>query len=358
MNILITAPNLDVRKNVSGISSVVNTIITNDTDHNYTHFIAGREDNEGGIGNRLIRLARGYYDLYKTLVQKKITLVHLNLAMNTKSLFRDYIVFLISYLLNKKIVVHLHGGKFILNSPSSFVLKYIINFIFSNAQHIICLSGLEKNIVEKEYNVTNVKVLENTVDNSYLRILHKEKNIKKLNVLFLGRLHESKGLRYILDTIDELQANAVTELHFTFCGAGPLEKEVKDIVAKYPEFVEFAGTVGGEIKNEILQYADIFLLPSIYGEGLPMALVEAMACGLVPIVTNDGSMGTFIDDDVTGIVVDKCDAPQISRALEGLLNSPEKMARLSKNAKDKIQKNYSIKDYVSSLNDIYTKSAA
>lgn len=353
MNILTTGPSLEIQKNVSGISSVVTTIINNNRQHNYIHFIAGREDGERGIFKRLAGLAKGYRNLYTLLKKESIGVVHLNLPMNARSLYRDYITAVIAHRLNKKLLVHLHGGKYLLTRPGNTLLQYITRYIFSKASNIVCLSNMEKEIVEKEYNLANVKVLENTVDDVYLNLERSTIKKKQLNILFLGRLHESKGVNIILQSVHQLMQQGHTALHFTFCGAGPLEEDVVNLTRRYPENVVYKGTVSGETKYQALQAGDVFLLPSLYGEGLPMSLIEAMACGLVPVVTNDGSMKTFINNDVTGIVVDKHDALQICRTLVELLENDEKLCKISHNTQAYIAQNYSIKQYIISLNDIY-----
>ncbi len=353
MNILITAPSLDVQKNVSGISSVVTTIINNNKQHNYIHFIAGREDGEQGLVKRIGNLVKGYRDLYSILEKEQIDIVHLNLPMNARSLYRDYITTVVAGIRRKKILVHLHGGQYLLHKPNSRALKYIIGYIFSKASDIVCLSKLEKEVVEKEYNITNVKVLENTVDDTYLQLKKNDLHTDGLKVLFLGRLHESKGINIILNAVHQLMQQGHTKLQFIFCGAGPLENEVKQLAATYPGNVIYKGTVSGETKMNALNNADVFLLPSLYGEGLPMSLIEAMACGLVPVVTNDGSMKTFVTNGINGIVVDKNDVLQICGALVELLYDKDKLCKISHTAHVFIEQNYSIKQYIISLNDIY-----
>ncbi len=60
MHILIVAPSLDLKMNVSGVSAVANFIIEHNTECEYVHFLQGRSDGERGALNRIIRIWRNY----------------------------------------------------------------------------------------------------------------------------------------------------------------------------------------------------------------------------------------------------------------------------------------------------------
>ena len=354
MNILITAPSLDVTKNVSGISAVVNTIIENNTLHTYHHFVAGNEDGNRSIVKRLLQLLKSYTSLARLYKTKGVQLVHLNLAMNPKSMYRDYLIFLISTLYKIPVVVHLHGGMFLLKKPTNIVLKNIAQRMLTSARAVICLSPMEKDFISNQYSLPQVKVLQNTVSGSYFQLNKTIDYSGNINVLFMGRLHESKGIRVILEAISKLLEDGHLNLCFVFCGAGPLESEVMQFAGLHPDNVQYRGIAAGIRKAKILGACHLFILPSLYGEGLPVALIEAMASGLVPVVTNDGSMKTFIKDGETGFFVDKGSARQICRTLVELIGNIEKIRTVSFNARKFITDNFAIDSYIDSLSNIYT----
>ena len=84
-----------------------------------------------------------------------------------------------------------------------------------------------------------------------------------------------------------------------------------------------AGRWGGALQSVNF----ILLLPS-RDEGLPMALLEAMASGLVPVTTTVGSIGEAVGDGVTGIVVQPGSPRQIADALTSLVTDESLRARL------------------------------
>lgn len=356
MNILITAPSLNVNKNVSGISSVVNTIIDNNKANQYFHFTAGNEDDASGFLNRILSLSKSYLLLVYILLKKDIPLIHLNLPLNPRAIYRESILLLIAKLLNKTILIHLHGGKYLLEKPSNILLRKLISQMFKSAEIIICLSTIEKTAIENLYGLKKVYVLQNTIDDSYLKLNGNKKQDDILNILFLGRLHESKGIAVIINSIKFLLEKGHKQIRFMFCGIGPMLEDILKLTQIYPTHVKYLGIVSGEAKKEILLKAQVFILPSLYGEGLPMSLLEAMAAGLVPIVTNDGSMQSVVSHRKNGFIIKKNDSRLLSNQIEMLLDDSHYRNSISVKAKTFAMTNFSINSYIYSLNDFYKLS--
>lgn len=358
MNVLITAPSLDVRKNVSGISAVVNTIINNNKANNYTHFLEGRQDGPTGMISRMLALSKSYWSLARILHKEKIHLVHLNLPLNTPSIIREYMAFSIARLCGKKVLLHLHGGRFLLRKPFNPMLRVMIRDMYKRSESIVCLSDIEKDVITKAYALKEVTVLENTVDALYGKLDRQHTGSPHLTVLFLGRLHESKGVHIILEAIRILVIKGHENIQFIFCGMGPLLPEVLQMKQSYPGQVQYRGVVSGEEKCAMLMNAQVFVLPSLYGEGLPVSLLEAMAAGLVPVVTSDGSMGSVVTCHETGIVIEKNNAAALVEAMEQLIHQPEQVKRLAANARSAAFSRFSVQKYVHNLNLLYSRSVA
>ena len=89
MEIIITAPSLDTRKNVSGISSVVSFIIQNNKEDRYIHFELGRRDDERSGVHRLFALAGAWRRWRRLLLAHPDALVHYSFPLSAKSILRD-----------------------------------------------------------------------------------------------------------------------------------------------------------------------------------------------------------------------------------------------------------------------------
>jgi glycosyltransferase involved in cell wall biosynthesis len=113
-----------------------------------------------------------------------------------------------------------------------------------------------------------------------------------------------------------------------------MKKEFQQLVdaGRLSNNVYYHGTVSGESKRTILTKSDLFVLPTRYpNEGQPIALIEAMAHGLVVLATPIASIPDLIDDRATGILIPP--RPEaIADALEQLLKDPVAFQTISSGA--------------------------
>lgn len=126
-------------------------------------------------------------------------------------------------------------------------------------------------------------------------------------ILFLGRLHPKKGIDLLIEAWSKIYSNYP---EFSLIIAGPDEgnylSTLESIVHKFhiSDKVIFPGLVTGDIKTSLLQRAYIFALTS-YSEGIPLAVIEALAYGLPVLITPD------------------CHLPEVMSAKAGLIVEPD-----------------------------------
>ena len=118
------------------------------------------------------------------------------------------------------------------------------------------------------------------------------------------------------------------------------------------EDFEYCGLVSGETKREFLDSLDVFVMPT-YFEGLPMSLLETMSYGVVPVVTEVGSIPTVVKDGKNGLFVKVKDVESICEALKKLDEDRALLTKMSDEARRTIQENFSATKYVERLNAIY-----
>ena len=131
------------------------------------------------------------------------------------------------------------------------------------------------------------------------------------------------------------------------------EKEIKNLISKYKieKFVQWIGFVN-DIEEEF-NCIDLFVLPSLYGEGLPMVVLEAMANYVPVISTRVEGLPEAIPSSQYGILVAPGDAVQLADAIDNLFSDPEKMQEIKKNAYSRQQEILSEQSMAAGVAAIY-----
>jgi glycosyltransferase involved in cell wall biosynthesis len=358
-NILITSPSLEAQKNISGISSVTQFIISNNQTCNYTVFKLGRNDNEKRNLVWLFGLAKTALQWTKAVISKQNKYVHFNFAFSKASAIRDAPLILLAKLLRKKMVVHLHGGEYLTQQMPPRWMRFVLSNSLPSKKPVIVLSPIEKKAVEEKYGMCNVFVLPNCVDVVEAKKFRRTSRLQgqPLNLLFIGRISTSKGIAHIYNGLKILKQKNIA-FNFFMAGTGPDEEEFKEkFTTVLGSNFFFEGVVFGSQKTALLKKCDVFLLPSLF-EGLPMSLLETMSFGLVPLVTNVGSIKYVVTNNENGVMLGENPAEEIAVAVENLINSNELIKRLSDASAITIFNSYDPEIYIDKLNKIYEAANA
>jgi glycosyltransferase involved in cell wall biosynthesis len=155
----------------------------------------------------------------------------------------------------------------------------------------------------------------------------------------VATLKEQKGHRYLVEALPSIVPQH-PDLHVLFIGDGELREELQAQVERLNlgDHVHFLGNRSDV--PELLAASDLFVLPSLW-EGLPMALLEAMASGL-PIVATEvsGTVQAMIPNE-TGILVPPGDAQQLAQAIEQLFSDPAQAQAMGAAARRRVQEEFS-----------------
>ena len=154
---------------------------------------------------------------------------------------------------------------------------------------------------------------------------------KKMNLLFVGRLSEEKG---ILDLIRAIKMLNNPDIYLTIIGQGTQEKEIKSEIrsAKLDDKICLKGYCSwGDELFSYMKYADCLILPS-YNEGLGMVLLEAMANGTAVIASRVGGIPDIVDDEYNGLLFSAGNIDELENRIAILFNDRQLLRRLSENA--------------------------
>lgn len=348
--VLITSPSLNTDKNVSGISSLTSLLMRNNSKVSYHHFTVGREDNQKRNLTWVFNQFALIMSYINKLIKIKFDLIHINMPLSELAIIINFILIIISKLLFKKVILHLRGGRLSLNENIYFFQYYIIYFSLKISNKVIVLGSLEKKYISKNFSINNNKifVLPNAVEVPKFK---KKINFDTIKIIFLGRIDQNKGIDYIYNALSDLDKNL--KFKFYMAGTGPYESYC---VSKFTKLLDkkfnFLGIQNYNEKKDIFSSCHIFILPS-YFEGLPNALLESMAYGLVPIVTSVGSIGEVVKNNNNGIIVPKYNNIEITEAIMKLFTDNNFFNKLSFSAYETIRNKFSISSYIIELNKIY-----
>ncbi len=353
--VLITAPSLDERYNVSGISSIVREIVTNQDTFEQVHFTLGSTDRQKKNVKWVVQQSLLLPKYLSLLFRHNISIVHFNTGFEKLSLVRDFVIFSISRkVFKKKTLLHIHGGTYLMNPPEKGLLKRIIRSFIANADSVIVLSEIERTKLLNDYDFKKGIVLPNMVNIERARTRTNKEPGKPVQLCFLGRIVQSKGIFEIAVALKRLSA-LYDLFEFHIYGAGPLLEPFMEELKNCPGLrYSYRGVVAGDQKWQALKSADVFLLPSLYGEGLPVAMLEAMACECVVLVSDDASITSVVKHKINGIVIDKGDTSALEHALKDIICHVDAYAELRKNAFLTIEEGFNVTSYISKLERIYS----
>tara|TARA_R110000823_G_scaffold315667_1_gene449307 strand:+ start:3107 stop:4225 length:1119 start_codon:yes stop_codon:yes gene_type:complete len=166
-----------------------------------------------------------------------------------------------------------------------------------------------------------------------------------------GRNNPRKGYNFLIDAVGALPADV--QVHLVLVGDAIDNGELQAQVSRssHPERIHFTG-----YRNDapaIAAASNVFVLPSTAREGLPRAVIEAMAYGVAPIVTSVGGMPELVEKGVSGLVVPPEDAPALGAAIEQLYRNPELTKQLGQAAKARIENNFHTSQTVRETSELY-----
>ncbi len=146
------------------------------------------------------------------------------------------------------------------------------------------------------FDSTQVEVIENGVDTDRFIPVEKEKR-SIIKVVWLARLHPDKDVLTGLRAFREAATSRDVNLMFRIIGDGEDREVAQQFVLEnnLTDQVIFEGALANPL--EILQDSDVFLMSSLT-EGTPLALLEAMSCGLPVVATAVGGIPLTVSDDI------------------------------------------------------------
>jgi len=162
-----------------------------------------------------------------------------------------------------------------------------------------------------------------------------------------------KGVDVLLDAFERVANDA--PIHLLLAGNMSHERLHRRIDAStHRERIHVLGF--RDDAPAVIAACDVAVLPSVKREGLAKTVIEAMAYGVPPIVTDCGGSPELVESGISGIVVPVRDAEAIARAIELLYTKPELRLKFARAAKERIGSKFRIEDTIEQTYALYQKN--
>jgi glycosyltransferase involved in cell wall biosynthesis len=360
-SILLLGP---ARTAVSGVSTHVNQLFESSLSEHYrlAHYQVGSEGRAETRWDKLLRAVTTPFGFMASTLASRAQIVHVNTSLETpKGWWRDVVYFALAKALGRKVVYQVHGGllpqQFFAGQPLG---KAVFRWILRSADAVVLLAASEIEAYREFAPNARVVRIANAVALESVATLHDKRyrEARPLEIVYLGRLAASKGIFETVEAVRLLTDRGV-ELRLRIAGAGGASEEIRAAIAaaRLEDRVQLVGSVFGAGKQQLWHDADVFAFPTYHCEGLPYALLEAMAAGAVPVVSPVGAIPDVMQDEVHGLIVPPHDPQAVAAALARLAVDRALLERLGLAARERIVGHYSIGRMAAEFDSIYARLA-
>ncbi len=298
-------------------------------------------------------LVLGAWQLFWLCKKQKPDLLHVNWPFP-----HGLMAYPVNKLLGIPMLFSFHGAELLLAKKFKFV-GAILRWQIPMAKSVTANSSFTQALIHKLYNG------EVTVIPYGLTIKPKAPSTKypegDTKLLFVGRLDERKGLRYLLDALPSVLSKHPIRLRIV--GKGILEDEIKQQCQeqKLEKIVDFLGFVSKEeLANEYAS-CNIFVLPAIVDskgdtEGLGIVMIEALAHEKPVIASDVGGIVDVIQSGITGLLVNEKDPEALSQAIIELIDNPIRAKELGRQGLKDIQVRFGWTRLILLWQDVFAKA--
>jgi len=306
-----------------------------------------------GGAERLGVYCLGLWQLTWWSLRGRGRIVHVHATVRGSMLRKSFVV-LLAKALRRRVVLHMHSG------PGDVVYERtrigslqaaLFRLMFRRADVVLAVSAASARALEETYAASDVVVVPNPAPEA--PDVPPGRGGEPLAALYVGGFaNRVKGGDELLAALERPEP---AELRVLLSGPGELPERGRELIERRPD-VEWHGWLEEAEKEELLREAAIFVLPST-SEGLPMALLEAMAWARAIVATAVGGVPDVLSDGVDGLVVPPSDPDALAAALARLAGDPELRERLGQAARERARR-LNAEEVTGRLETIYTELLA
>ncbi|WP_144797977.1 glycosyltransferase family 4 protein [Halorubrum depositum] len=276
--------------------------------------------------------------------------VHIHSAQWNSFYQSSWYVLFVALVWRCPVVLHVHGSSFDeFLEVDSLPVRSLQSVVFDASDVVVALSDSWAEVLESHVDPRKVVVLHNAVDVSEY---DPSFSTSPVRMSYVSRHIERKGTRELVEAIDQLAEEVPIDI--TIASQGPLSHLVEDL-ADSRSGVEYVGYVSEERKRKILDESMVYVLPT-YAEGVPIAILEAMAGGNAIVSTGVGGIPSVVDED-NGVLVEPGDADELADALRTLLADPDRIRAMARASRRRVEAAHSWETVTADLVELYDSLA-
>jgi glycosyltransferase involved in cell wall biosynthesis len=227
------------------------------------------------------------------------------------------------------------GGSIVRDSRRSRLMRGWMRVVFGGASTVLCQSPMwqEFAVDVLRLPVARAPIVPNWTATPELLAIGRRREVRcdrPVRLLFVGWLDRQKGIAELLEACRRLAPRCFT---LAFAGEGNYSADARRYVQDHglSDKVRFLGWLREDALAATFAESDVLVLPS-WSEGLPNAMIEAMAAGLAVVVTSVGSVPHVATDHRDALIVPPHDVDALTRAIARAIDEPELRQRLARAA--------------------------
>lgn len=319
-----------------------------------TEYSKNLSSNHGTMSFEKIFFLKTYLLFFKIFLYK---IIYITIGQSFFGVVKYLPFILLGKILDKRLVVHLHGNH-LLNEYNSLkgIKKHVFYYIIASFDYGIVLSNSLRNNFHPFIKEENIFELNNFFEESLS--IPKEKLIsmkdyKEIKVVFLSNLIEEKGINILLQTISKLNKKGII-VKIKVAGKKTIDNDLSHFFEEL-NHLEYVGLVHGKEKQNLLVWSNVFCLPTFYKmEGQPISILEAMALGNLILTTEHAGI-TDICFNQNAVFCQKNNIENLTQILELLSNNLEIIKEKGLFNIDYSREKFSEKQFIENANEILLK---
>ena len=335
------------RSAVSGVATHLNMLWASALAQRFElqQFQVGSEGRDESAALRAWRLLSSPVALAARLLRRRPALLHINTSIDPKAFWRDLAYLAVARWLGCPVLYQLHGG----DLPATFAARgawqgRALRWALRTAGRVVVLSQQELAAYRPLCPPGRLLLIANAIDAAALVQAPRTANPNAaLRLVYVGRLVRAKGLFEVLQALARLKADGLA-LGLRIAGSGPDRAALQAQVEQHglQDEVSFLGSVFGADKDKLWLASDVFVFPTCHAEGLPYAVLEAMAAGCLTLATPVGAIADVITDGQHGLLVPAPDVAALALALRRIHQDRSLLDRLGQAARQRVEQGYSL----------------